>query len=226
MADKKQLSLKPCTASSRAGASGLQMNGGEVFSPKPYTTVEEEEAFTGEESAPKSEAPTAGPKGCAIKIMKAEEDAAAEKTAVADETLEPEDDSILEKCEARYAQLMDELFGNGPNAVPVRWVKHPSCMYYHGQDDGNEEEELGSADDEKAAMTDETTEQEDDDSDYDKVHEECKARYEALMEKLFGGGAPHVRVVEYHSCMSYDGQDAEEEELDVVVDGIPPEASK
>jgi hypothetical protein len=74
-------------------------------------------------------------------------------------------------------------------------------------------------------MTDETTEREDDNSDYDKVHEECKARYEALMEKLFGGGAPHVKLVKYHSCMSYDGQDAEEEELDVVVDGIPPKAS-
>jgi hypothetical protein len=44
------------------------------------------------------------------------------------------------------------------------------------------------------------------------------------MEKLFGGGAPHVKLVEYHSCMSYDGQDAEEEELGVV-DGIPPAES-
>jgi hypothetical protein len=61
-----------------------------------------------------------------------------------------------------------------------------------------------------------------DDSNYNKIHEECKARYEALMEKLFGGGAPHVRVTKYPSCMSDDGQVADEdEELGVVVvDGI------
>jgi hypothetical protein len=40
-----------------------------------------------------------------------------------------------------------------------------------------------------------------DDSNYNKIHEECKARYEALMEKLFGGGAPHVRVTKYPSCI-------------------------
>jgi hypothetical protein len=74
---------------------------------------------------------------------------------------------------------------------------------------------------EAVASADETMEQEDD-SNYEKIHEECKARYEALMEKLFGGGAPHVRVVKYPSCMSDDGQVAdEEEELGVVVDGIP-----
>jgi hypothetical protein len=142
------------------------MNGGEVLAPKPSTTKSlglslhacctqvEEETFTGELGAPKRKAPTAGPKGSATKrkgdCVPADKEAAAEKaelTAVADETMEQDDALILDKCKARYAQLMDDLFGNGPNATRVNWVEHPSFMYRHGQDVGKEEEELGSVDD-------------------------------------------------------------------------------
>ena len=68
----------------------------------------------------------------------------------ADETMGQEGGSILDQCIAEYAQLMDELFGNGPNAIPVRWVERPSFMYFNGQDYKEEEEveeELGAVDD-------------------------------------------------------------------------------
>jgi hypothetical protein len=132
----------------------------EVFSPQ----VEEE--FAGDDSAPMRKAPTACLEGCASERKgqyggsKGEEttdEQEADKSAMdaglsevmvaADETTEQEGDSNLDKFyeqwKAEYAMLMDELFGNGPNATPVRWVKHPSFMYYHGQDDEKEEEELG-----------------------------------------------------------------------------------
>jgi hypothetical protein len=173
MADKKKLSLKP-TSGSKAGASGFPMNGGEVLAPKPSTTKSlglslhacctqvEEETFTGELGAPKRKAPTPGPKGSATKrkgdcgLSKREEaadgEAAAEKAAVTDvhgEKMQQKRESILEKCAAEFAQFVDDMFGNGPNAIPVKWVDHSPFMRRYGQDyeEEEEEEELGSVDD-------------------------------------------------------------------------------
>jgi hypothetical protein len=122
-----------------------------------------EHASTGDDNATKRKAPTAGLEGSATKMkgkygcsnsmgeetayeQEPSDKAAAglsEVTVVADETMEQNDVIDLEKSKAEYAQLMDELFGNGPNAAPVRWVKHPSFMYYHGHDAEKEDEDLG-----------------------------------------------------------------------------------
>jgi hypothetical protein len=143
----------------RINTTDLPMADKKVFLPQ----VEE---FAGEDSAPKTKAPTTGLDGCAAKRkvqygyacskgeQTADEQATTDKTKGLSEvtmatemTMEQQDDSNLDKFyeewKAEYAQLMDELFGNGPNATPVRWVKHPSFMYYDGQDDEKEEEELG-----------------------------------------------------------------------------------
>jgi hypothetical protein len=122
-----------------------------------------EHASTGDDNATKRKAPTAGLEGSATKMkgqygcsnsmgeetayeQEPSDKAAAglsEVTVVADETMEQNDVIDLEKSKAEYAQLMDELFGNGPNTAPVRWVKHPSFMYYHGHDAEKEDEDLG-----------------------------------------------------------------------------------
>jgi hypothetical protein len=220
------------------------MNGGEVLAPKPSTTKSlhacctqvEDEAFTGELGAPKRKAPTAGPKGSATKRkgdcgLSKREDAAeaeaaekAELTAVADETMEQDDASILDKCKARYAQLMDDLFGNGPNATRVNWVEHPSFMYRHGQDVGKEEAAA-----EKAPVTDVHGEKMD--QKRESILEKCAAEFAQFVDDMFGNGpnAIPVKWVDHSPFMHRYGQDyeeeEEEEELGSVDDGTPPSVS-
>jgi hypothetical protein len=126
-------------------------------------------AFAGDDDAPKRKAPTAGLEGSTTKRkaqygcssskgeVTADEEATADKaaagaglsevTVAADETMQQQEyGSVLDRFKAEFAQFLDELFGNGPNAIqPVRWVTHSPFMRYYGQDqdDEKEEDELG-----------------------------------------------------------------------------------
>ncbi|XBI58064.1 hypothetical protein VPH35_039352 [Triticum aestivum] len=130
MADKKQFSLKICTATnSRAGGSGVSM------APDGFL-----EAFLGEQTAAKRKARKrrAGRKGSAMKTKgegTADQTTVVEKPVAVDAPAEQQEedlDKLYEKAKAEYAKLFEKVSAHDPPIV--KWVKYPSYMSYPGME--------------------------------------------------------------------------------------------